>query len=317
MTAARIPEANRAYDRRAVLRLAAAGLAGAALWPRYALAATPPHTFKHGAFEISVVSDGHLVLPANLLGPDAPRAELEALLKSVGQGPDLVQPAANITLIRSGADLILVDTGSGANFQPTAGKLAENLEAAGIDKAKITHVVFTHAHPDHLWGTIDDFNELRFPNAGYFVSEAEWNFWMDADLIRKMPDAMHGFVVGAQRNLARIKDRVKAVKPDENIVNGVRVLDTAGHTPGHISLEIAGGDGLIVVGDVVPHTAVSFAHPEWRFAFDAIPELAVVARRQLFDRAAAAKTKLIGYHWPYPGVGYAERKDGAFRFVAG
>ncbi len=95
------------------------------------------------------------------------------------------------------------------------------------------------------------------------------------------------------------------------------MLDTAGHTPGHISLEIAGGDGLIVVGDVVPHTTVSFAHPEWRFGFDAIPELAAASRRQLFDRAAAGKIKLIGYHWPYPGVGYAERKDGAFRFMAG
>jgi glyoxylase-like metal-dependent hydrolase (beta-lactamase superfamily II) len=307
---------NRDLDRRTLLRLAAAGLAGAALWPRHVLAATPPHTFKHGAFEVTVVSDGHLVLPASLLGPDAPRAELEALLKSVGQGPDQVQPAANVTLIRSGSETILVDTGSGANFQPTAGKLAENLEAAGIDKSKVTHVVFTHAHPDHLWGTIDEFDELRFPNARYVVSEAEWNFWMDADLIKKMPEALHPFVVGAQRNLARIKDKVTTVRPGADVVTGVRLLDTAGHTPGHISLEVAGGDGLIVVGDVIPHTTVTFAHPEWRFAFDAIPELAIATRRKLFDRAVSEKTKLIGYHWPYPGVGYAERKDGAYRFVA-
>lgn len=310
------PSANRELHRRALLRLAAAGLAGAALWPRFALAATPPHTFKHGPFEITVVSDGHLVLPANLLAPDAPRADLEALLKSVGQGPDQVQPAANVTLIRSGSETILVDTGSGANFQPTAGKLAENLEAAGIDRGRVTHVVFTHAHPDHLWGTIDDFNELRFPNARYFVSAAEWNFWTDSDLIKKMPEALHGFVVGAQRNLGRIKDRVTTVRPGTDVVTGVRVLDTAGHTPGHISLEIAGGDGLIVVGDVAPHATVTFAHPEWRFGFDAIPELAAATRRKLFERAAAEKTKLIGYHWPYPGVGFAERKDGAFRFVA-
>lgn len=306
---------SRPVNRRALLRLAA-GLAGTALWPRHILAATPPHTFKHGAFDVTVVSDGHLVLPASLLAPDVPRAELEALLRSVGQGPEQVMPAANITLIRAASELILVDTGSGANFQPSAGKLAENFEAAGIDKAKITHVVFTHAHPDHLWGTIDDFNELRFPNARYVVSDAEWNFWTDGDLIRKMPEPMHGFVVGAQRNLARIRDRVKTVKGGDEIVTGVRVLDTSGHTPGHVSLEVAGGDGLIVVGDVVPHTTVSFAHPGWRFGFDTIPELAGATRRKLLERAAAEKTKLIGYHWLYPGVGYAERKDGAYRFVA-
>jgi glyoxylase-like metal-dependent hydrolase (beta-lactamase superfamily II) len=309
-------ELSRPLHRRTVLRLAAAGLAGTALWPRLALAATPPHTFKHGAFEITVASDGHLVLPASLLGPDAPRAELEALLRSVGQGPEQVTPAANITLIRTASEAILIDTGSGANFQPTAGKLAENLEAAGIDRAKITTVVFTHAHPDHLWGTIDDFNELHFPNARYLVSEGEWNFWMDSDLIKKMPEAMHPFVAGAQRNLGRIKDKVTTVRPGADVVTGVRVLDTAGHTPGHISLEIAGGDGLIVVGDVVPHATVTFARPEWRFGFDAIPQLAIAARRKLFERAAAEKTKLIGYHWPYPGVGFAARKDGAYRFVA-
>ena len=72
--------------------------------------------------------------------------ELDALLKSVGQGPDQVTPATNITLLRSASDLVLIDTGSGANLQRTAGKLSENLAAAGIDPAKVTRVVFTHAH---------------------------------------------------------------------------------------------------------------------------------------------------------------------------
>ena len=38
-------------------------------------------------------------------------------------------------------------------------------------------------------------------------------------------------------------------------------------------------------------------------------------RRRLFDRAATEKAKLIGYHWPCPGVGFAERRDGSYRFV--
>jgi glyoxylase-like metal-dependent hydrolase (beta-lactamase superfamily II) len=156
---------------------------------------------------------------------------------------------------------------------------------------------------------------LRFPNASYVVAEAEWNFWMDADLIGKSPESMHGFVVGAQRNLGRAKDKVKTVKPGEDIVTGLRVLDTAGHPPVHISLELAGGDGLIVVGDAVPHATVSFAQPQWRFGFDTIAELAIANRSKLLDRAATEKTRLIGYHWPYPGLGFAERKDAGYRFV--
>jgi glyoxylase-like metal-dependent hydrolase (beta-lactamase superfamily II) len=305
--------ANATLDRRTFLQLA--GAASAALAPSRPFAATAPHTFRHGAFEVTVVSDGGLVLPASVVAPDAPKAEVEALLKTVGHGPDQFTPAMNITLIRSPSDLVVIDTGAGANFQPTAGKLQEKLDAAGIDRSKVTKVVFTHAHPDHLWGTIDEMNDLRFPNASYVISAAEWNFWADPDLIKKMPEEMHPFVAGAQRNLGRVKDKVTTVKPGEDIVAGLRALDTSGHTPGHMSLELAGGDGLIVTGDAIPHTAVTFAHPRWRFGFDAIPELASANRRRLLDRAATEKTKLIGYHWSYPGVGFAERKDGGYRFV--
>src|SRR4051794_36177391 len=114
-------------DRRVFLAGASALLAALP-----AFAAVPPHRFRLGAFEIIVVSDGHLVLPVNIFGQDANKEELNALLKQAGQGPDLVQPLLNITLIRTPSDLILVDTGAGANFQPTAGRLAENLAAGGI-----------------------------------------------------------------------------------------------------------------------------------------------------------------------------------------
>jgi glyoxylase-like metal-dependent hydrolase (beta-lactamase superfamily II) len=314
---------NVPIDRRRFLVRTAAALAMAGLdWVVRGRAATAPYTFPHGAFEITIVSDGHFVLPppnlaadVGFLYPDTPRPELEAFLKGVGLSIDRVQLPNNVTLIRAPSDLILVDTGAGGGWQPTAGKLAENLQMAGIDRAKVTKVVFTHAHPDHLWGVADDGGVLRFPNAGYFVAEKEWDFWMAEDVVKKLPENFQRFALGAKRDLSRIKDKLKTVKPGDDIVNGVRILDTSGHTPGHISLEIAGGEGLIVVGDVVANAAVSFAHPEWRFAIDSIPELAITSRRRLLDRAANDKTRLLGSHWPYPGLGAAERKGGAYRFV--
>jgi glyoxylase-like metal-dependent hydrolase (beta-lactamase superfamily II) len=286
-------------------------------------AATAPYTFPHGAFEITVVSDGHFVLPppnraadVGFLYPDTPRPELETFLKSVGLSVDRVQLPNNVALIRAASDLILVDTGAGGNWQPTAGKLAENLQRAGIDRTKITKIVFTHAHPDHLWGVADDGGTLRFPNASYFVAEKEWNFWMAEDVVEKLPERFQRFALGAKRDLSRIKDKLKTVKPGDDIVSGVRILDTSGHTPGHISLELAGGEGLIIAGDVAVNAAVSFAHPEWRLALDSIPELAIASRRRLLDRSATDKTRLLGSPWPYPGLGAAERTDGAYRFVA-
>ena len=49
-------------------------------------------------------------------------------------------------------------------------------------------------------------------------------------------------------------------------------------------------------------------------AFDAIHDLAIANRKKLLDRAATDKTKLLGFHWPYPGVGHAERKDSAYQY---
>src|SRR5215471_11853773 len=84
-----------------------------------AFAATP-YSFTHGAFEVTVISDGHLVLPLSFIAPDAPTAERDVLLKAVGQTGTQYNSPTNITLIRAANDLILVDMGSGDRFMPTA-----------------------------------------------------------------------------------------------------------------------------------------------------------------------------------------------------
>lgn len=298
--------------RRTLLAATAATAAAQAL-PAYAAA---PYTFKHGAFEVTVMSDGHLVLPTSFLAPDATPGQRAALLKAAGQTGETYQSPTNITLIRSGSDLILVDMGSGDRFMPTAGKLWDNLKSAGIDKSAITKVIFTHGHPDHLWGAIDDLDELMLPNATFHVGDSEWNFWHGDSATQGLPAERAGFVTGARRNYAAIKDRVKTFKADSEILPGIHAVATPGHTQGHISLALSGGDGLIVGGDVLTHPLISFQHPEWKPIADHVPDQAVATRKILLDRLATDRSKLIGFHLPYPGVGQVERKDGAYRFVA-
>ena len=302
-----------ALSRRTLLATAAAGLAASALPAR---AATAPTSFKHGAFDVIVVSDGHLELPVQFLATDAPQAERDAIFKESGiSGPQYSIPT-NVTLLKRGDELTLIDMGSGGRFMPTAGKLWENLEAAGIDKGKITHVIFTHGHPDHLWGAVDEFDELQIPGATFHVAANEWNFWEGDNAARSIAPERAGFVTGARRNYAAIKDKVKTMKPGDEVLPGVHVLDTPGHTQGHVSLALPGGDGLVIGGDVLTHPIISFRHPEWRPATDHVPEQAVETRRKFLDRLASERSKLIGFHLPYPGHGMVERKDGAYRFVA-
>ena len=203
-------------DRRTFLAASAAGFAARAL---PAVAATP-YAFRHGAFDVTVVSDGHLVLPTTFLAPDAPPPERDAILKAAGQTGEQYNSPTNITLIRTSSDLILIDMGSGDRFMPTAGKLWDNLKAAGIDKAKVTKVVFTHGHPDHLWGTVDELDDLVTPDAAFYVASAEWDFWTGENATRGLPAERAGFVTGARRNYTAIKDRVKMIKAGDEIVSG-------------------------------------------------------------------------------------------------
>jgi glyoxylase-like metal-dependent hydrolase (beta-lactamase superfamily II) len=131
-----------------------------------------------------------------------------------------------------------------------------------------------------------------------------------------MPAVLHGFARGARRDLSAVEERLTRVKPGDEIAQGMRALDTRGHTPGHVSFELAGGDGLIVAGDIAASNVVFFEHPGWHFGFDTEPEIALRNRRAFLDRASTEKIKVLGCHWAYPGVGYAMRKGGAYRFVA-
>jgi glyoxylase-like metal-dependent hydrolase (beta-lactamase superfamily II) len=280
------------------------------------IAAASNFSFVQGEFAVTVVSDGFITVPIDIVAPEGTPEERTQILKYTGdRNSGLVESKTNIPIIKKADDLIIVDIGSGDKYQPSDGRLSGNLAASGIDARTITKVVFTHAHPDHVWGTLTEDGRLRFPNATYYIGAAEWNFWMDPEYLANMPALLHEFARGAQRDLGAIRDRVVMLKPGDDIVTGLRAIDTAGHTPGHLSLEMAGGEGLIISADAATNEIASFQHPKSSFGYDTIPDLAITNRARLIERAASDRTKLLGYHWTYPGVGFAERKGTGYRYV--
>jgi glyoxylase-like metal-dependent hydrolase (beta-lactamase superfamily II) len=81
-------------------------------------------------------------------------------------------------------------------------------------------------------------------------------------------------------------------------------------------VELSGDDKLVVTGDACTNDTIFFARPDWHFGFDTEAEIALKSRQRLLDRAASEKMKMLGYHWTYPGVGYAERSGTGYRFIA-
>lgn len=271
-------------------------------------------TLKHGRFDITVLSDGYITLPSEILMPEATPHERRNILHRLGGDDSSAPLPTNIPLIRDGDDLILIDVGAGGNFQPSDGRLASNLASIGVDPASVSKVVFTHAHPDHSGGTTRADGSLLFPNANYYVSEAEWSFWTNPDYEKAMPEPLHEFARGAQRDLFAVQDRLSMVKPGDEIVSGISVVGTRGHTPGHVSIEVAGDGNLLFSGDVIPNNIVSLENPHWHFGFDTEPDIALANRAVLLDKAANEKLRILGYHWTYPGLGYVARKGTAYKF---
>ena len=283
--------------------------------PGRGVAATPSHRFTHGQFDIEVFSDGYLTLPGEILMPEADLDVRQAMLTRLNGDASSAPLAANVPLIQTGSDMILIDTGAGANFQDSTGRLAENLAAAGVAREAITKVVFTHAHPDHSGGTVMADGQLLFPNATYFIGRNEWDFWTDPAFEAHMPPALHAFARGAQRDLFAVEDRITRLEPGDHIVPGIRVTATPGHTPGHVSVELDGPEPLLIVGDACTSDTIFFENPDWRFGFDTDADLALATRKVLLDRAQAEKIKVFGYHWSHPGPGFVDRKGTAYRFV--
>ena len=277
----------------------------------------PAQALQIGEAVLTTVSDGNLVLPLSFSYPDVPEDELIALLEAHGQPTDSLMPDCNVPILKTADRLIMFDVGSGPNFMPTAGSLLDNMGDAGFDPADVTDVVFTHAHPDHLWGLIDDFDEIVFPNASFHMGSAEWDFWRDPGTVDAMPEARKSFAVGAQNRLSYLEDMITLFEPGAEVLPGVEAVDTAGHTPGHMSFMLHGGsEPVLIAGDAILHFAVSFEHPSWPSGSDQDPEMGIATRKKLLDRLATDKAKLTAYHLPTPGEGRVEREGAAYRFVA-
>jgi glyoxylase-like metal-dependent hydrolase (beta-lactamase superfamily II) len=87
------------------------------------------------------------------------------------------------TLVNTGTDLILFDTGNGeGGREGGVGQTLANLKASGYTPDQVTIVVLTHLHGDHINGLMEA-GAPTFPNARYVTGQAEYDFWSSEDRI--------------------------------------------------------------------------------------------------------------------------------------
>jgi len=308
-------------SRRALLSGAAALTATSAFAKAPMLNKPAPafHRFKVGAFEVTVVSDGPLVM-----GP--PNADTFKGLSKEELTQDLTRnhlPTASVELdqntlvVNTRKQLVLFDTGTGAGskaFGPYSGRLIANLRAAGIHPAAIDGVILTHAHADHCFGLMTEKGARNFPNAKIYMAQTEFDFWTDESKAG-INDMMKMMVAGARKNLVPNRDRMVFVKDGEEVVPGIMAISTPGHTVGHTSYGIQSqGQKLINIGDVAHHHIVSLEKPKLPFAFDTDGAQGVATRLKMWNMLASERIPMVAYHFPFPGVGYVGKQGDAYRY---
>jgi glyoxylase-like metal-dependent hydrolase (beta-lactamase superfamily II) len=155
-------------------------------------------------------------------------------------------------LVETPSNTVLIDVGIGDHKleipigSAVGGKFMESLALAGGSPEKVDTLVFTHMHADHVgWASVgsDGDYKLRFPKARHVMHRDEWKFWEGKDEHTGMP------LESLEKPL---RDSVKLLGGDEEIVPGVNLVHTPGHTPGHSSVVVtSGNERVYILGDVV------------------------------------------------------------------
>jgi glyoxylase-like metal-dependent hydrolase (beta-lactamase superfamily II) len=274
--------------------------------------------FKVGDWNVTTIYDGIWEKPHDpAFIKNATVDETKAALKAAGLTDEHVPITFTVTVVEKDGKTIMFDSGTGGQLSPKAGLLAkENLKAAGIDAAKISTIVVTHFHSDHIFGLMaKDTNAQVFPDAEIVVPAGEYKYWTAPDLAEKLPEARRGLVKRIQATMPTWKN-LKQVADGADAAPGIKALNTNGHTPGHTGYELASGNAkLIVTGDLTNIPALFVKNPGWHAVFDSDAALAEKNRRALFDRAVAEGAIVTGYHWGMPGAGTIKKDGNGYALV--
>jgi glyoxylase-like metal-dependent hydrolase (beta-lactamase superfamily II) len=283
--------------------------------PKQGLSRPSIYRFEVGEFEVTSILDGAIQLdgPHPIFGQNTTQDDVAALAVANFLPPTRMEIPFTVTVVNTGAEVILFDSGNGAARRPNAGLMRERLAGAGIAPEQVDIITLTHFHPDHIGGLMED-GSPAFPNASYVIPSAEYDFWSDEGLLAN--DGTKRVATLTQSNVVPLAGKARFIKGGDAVVSGIEAVSSHGHTPGHTSYHLeSGGERLLILGDVSNHYVASLQRPDWHVRFDMDKEKAVAARKDVLGMIAADRIPFLGYHMPPPAVGYLEAKDAGFRFV--
>lgn len=257
---------------------------------------------KIGGYDITSLSTGTFGLDGGAMFGIIPKP-----LWSRSVQPDeqnRISLAARVLLIRGLGKNILIDTGLGDKWaskqqdiykiNSSAGGLLHSLEEQGLDREDITDVILTHLHFDHAGGATMEENGMlipTFPNATYYVQRENWQWATnptEKDAGSYLPE---NFVPLSEHRV------LEFVEGEEELLPGIRVLLSHGHTRAHQHPLIRDAEtNLFYCGDLLP-TRAHLAIP-WVMGYDNFPLTTIEEKKWILSRAVADRWILCLEHDP-------------------
>ena len=263
---------------------------------------------KFGDFEIRLVNGGNFKLDGGAMHGVVPKTIWSRLASCDEQ--NRCSYATNCLLVEGRGRRVLIETGNGDKFSPKEKdiygidhdrSIVKNLADLGVEADSIDYVLMTHLHFDHAGGTtVRDGATTRpvFSRARHVVQKQEL---YDAQHPHERNRASY-----LPENFAPLLDAGLVDLPDgaQEIVPGISVLPTPGHTRGHQSILVDDGQGhkLLFLGDIVPtaiHTKLAFI-----MAYDLDVVGTLETKRQLWKQALAESWLLVFGHELETHAGY-------------
>jgi glyoxylase-like metal-dependent hydrolase (beta-lactamase superfamily II) len=195
---------------------------------------------------------------------------------------------------------ILIDTGIGNKspakmqkiYRIDGSHLLDSLHAFNVEPQDIGLVINTHLHFDHAGGNTWHHHDTvipTFPNAQYLIQRDEWNA---ANTFTELTQASY-----LTENFDPLQDQVTLINGSKEILPGVTVIQTGGHTMGHQIVKITSGESTgIYLGDLIPTT--SHLPLPYIMAYDLNPLDTLKVKKDVLAQAAKEQWTLFFEHDP-------------------
>lgn len=257
-------------------------------------------SFGLGDFQLHWLDGGFFELDGGSLFGVVPKVLWQ---KKCSATPDnYVSVVSAPILVRTPTGNVLIETGLGNKLTAKqkqiyrlrcAWNLPADLEAVGVNRHEIEHVILTHGDFDHAGGiTMYDTSgelTLTFPNATHYIQRWEWE-----DV--QTPNRRAANSYWAMNFAGLIEGRnLLLVDREHEVVPGVDLFRTGGHTRGHQAVRLTTGAGRALhLGDLLPTTA--FANPLWITPYDNFPLDSIAVKEKILTQGIEEGIWFTFYH---------------------